>query len=159
MKSTVRPISGAATGGSGGEGDGSEERTISARPSNVSLHSDGGVVRVESSSSQSFYFGPLTLTLSRIHRMIDNGYFTNGMGHELGEETVSESGDDKAVLFEEFFTATLRMPLHPVLAAILLKYQIQIHQLTPIAIVQSSKYIWAVTSFGGVPSTEGFAKR
>jgi hypothetical protein len=25
--------------------------------------------------------------------------------------------------------------------------------------VQLSKYIWAVTSFGGVPSAEGFAKR
>jgi hypothetical protein len=31
------------------------------------------------------------------------------------------------MLFEEFFTASLRMPPHPVLATILLKYQIQIH--------------------------------
>jgi hypothetical protein len=27
------------------------------------------------------------------------------------------------------------------------------------AIIQLSKYIWALTSFGGVPSTEGFTKR
>jgi hypothetical protein len=91
--------------------------------------------------------------------MIDNGYFVDGMGHEPGEETMPEPHVDEAVLFEEFFTASLRMPPHPVLAAILLKYQIQIHQLTPNAIVQLSKYIWVVTSFGGIPSTEGFTMR
>jgi hypothetical protein len=91
--------------------------------------------------------------------MIDNGYFVDGMGHEPREETMPEPHVDEAVLFEEFFTASLRMPPHPVLAAILLKYQIQIHQLTPNAIVQLSKYIWVVTSFGGIPSTEGFTMR
>jgi hypothetical protein len=38
VKSNARPIDGAATGGSSGGGEGSEERTISARPSNVGLH-------------------------------------------------------------------------------------------------------------------------
>jgi hypothetical protein len=83
--------------------------------------------------------------------MIDNGYF--------GEETVPEPHEDEAMLFEEFCTARLRMPPHPVLTDILLKYQIQIHHITPNAIVQLLKYIWAVTSFGGVLSAEGFAKR
>jgi hypothetical protein len=46
-----------------------------------------------------------------------------------------------------------------VLADILLKFQVQIHQLTPNAIIQLSKYIWVVTSFGGIPSAEGFIKR
>jgi hypothetical protein len=46
-----------------------------------------------------------------------------------------------------------------VLADILLKFQVQLHQLTPNAIIQLSKYIWAVTSFEGVPSADGFAKR
>jgi hypothetical protein len=62
-------------------------------------------------------------------------------------------------VFEEFFTIGLRMPLHPVLSDILLKFQVQLHQLTPNAIVQLSKYIWAVASFGGVLSAECFAKR
>jgi hypothetical protein len=59
--------------------------------------------------------------------MIDSGYFADGMGHEPRENTVPEPRVDEAVLFEEFFTAGLSMPPHPVLAAILLKYQIQIH--------------------------------
>jgi hypothetical protein len=66
---------------------------------------------------------------------------------------------DEAILFEVFFTAGFRIPPHSVLAAILLKYQIQIHQLTPNAIVQLSKYIWVVTSFNDVPFVDGFAKR
>jgi hypothetical protein len=81
--------------------------------------------------------------------MIDNGYFADGMGREPGEETVLEPHVEEAILFEEFFIARLGMPPHPVLAIILLKYQIQI---------QFSKYIWVIMSFGGVPSTEGFAK-
>jgi hypothetical protein len=90
--------------------------------------------------------------------MIDSGYFSEGMGHEPGEETVPEPNPDKVVVFE-FFTAGLQMPPHLVLSNILLNFQVQIHQLTPNAIVQLSKYIWVVTSFGGVPWAEGFAKR
>jgi hypothetical protein len=159
VNSVVWPIDSAATGGSGGEGDGSEERTMSTEPSNAGSHSNGGDVRVKSSHLHSFCFRPSTVTVSRIYWMIDNGYFADGMGREPREETVPEPHIDEAMLYEEFFTASLQMPPHPVLAAILLKYQIPIHQLTPIVIVQLSKYIWAVTSLGGVPSAEGFAKR
>jgi hypothetical protein len=49
------------------------------------------------------------------------------------------------------------MPPHPVLSDILLKFQVQIHQLTSNAIVQLSKYIWAMASIGDVPSAKGFA--
>jgi hypothetical protein len=69
----------------------------------------------------------------------------------LGEETISEPDSDEVVLFEEFFTTGLRMPPHPVLANILLKFQVQLHQLTSNAIGQLLKYTWVVASFGGVP--------
>jgi hypothetical protein len=36
---------------------------------------------------------------------------------------------------------------------------VQFHQLTPNATAQLSKYCWVVTNFGGVPFTDGFAKR
>jgi hypothetical protein len=51
------------------------------------------------------------------------------------------------------------MPLHPTLVDILLKFQVQVHQLTPNAIAQLSKYFWAVTNFRGIPSSDGFAKK
>jgi hypothetical protein len=64
VKSTEQPVSDAAADGSGGEGEGSEERTISTRSSDVGSHSDGDDVRVKSFCLQSFYFGPLTVTVS-----------------------------------------------------------------------------------------------
>jgi hypothetical protein len=97
---------------------------------------------VESSRLPSFYFGPSTVTDRWIRAVVDVGYFTHSMGCEPREENVLEPWDDEAVVFEEFFMAGLRVPPHPVLADILLKYQIQIHQLMPNAIVQLSKYVW-----------------
>jgi hypothetical protein len=35
---------------------------------------------------------------------------------------------------------------------------VQLHQLTPNAFAQLSKYFWEVMSFGGVPSSDGFVK-
>jgi hypothetical protein len=35
---------------------------------------------------------------------------------------------------------------------------VQLHQLTLNTIAQMSKYFWAVLSFGGKPSNDGFAK-
>jgi hypothetical protein len=54
-------------------------------------------------------------------------------------------------MFEEFFAAGLRMSPHPVLADILVKFHVQIHQLMPSAFAQFSKYFWVVMSFGGNP--------
>jgi hypothetical protein len=160
VKSTAHLVGAAAgSGGEGHESEGSAKRTESTQLSNTGSHNGAGDDVDEGSHTQSYYFGPLTMTVSRIHGMIDNDYFAEGMGCEPGEETILKPNLDKAMVFEEFFTTGLRLPPHPVLADILLKFQVQIHQLTPNTIVQLSKYIWAVISFGGVPSIDGFAKR
>jgi hypothetical protein len=51
------------------------------------------------------------------------------------------------------------MPSLPALADILLDLKAQLHQLTPNAIAQLSKYFWVIGSIGGVPSRSLFAKR
>jgi hypothetical protein len=38
------------------------------------------------------------------------------------------------------------------------RFNVQIHQLTPNAVVALSKYVWATTSYGGQPSVEVFMK-
>jgi hypothetical protein len=50
--------------------------------------------------------------------MVDTGYFPKGKGCELKEETISKPHPDEAVIFEEFLSACLWMPPHPVLADI-----------------------------------------
>jgi hypothetical protein len=123
--------------------------------SDVASHGEAGDVV---DGSRSFLFRPSIVIVSHIHGMIDNGYFAEGIGREPGEENVLEPQPDEVVVFEEFFIASLRMPPHPLLAEILLKFQVQIHQLTPNSMVQLSKYICAVLSFRGIPSAEGFVK-
>jgi hypothetical protein len=55
---------------------------------------------------------------------------------------VPELNVDEAVVFEDLFVAGLRLPPHPALADIM----------------QLSKFFWAVTSCGGRPTAEVFAK-
>jgi hypothetical protein len=159
VRSTACYVGGAATGGSRGEGGGSDDRMESMRLSDVGSHGEAVDVADDGSHLWSFFFGPSTVTVNRVHRVIDSSYFAEGMGRKPREETVPEPNPDEAVVFEEFFTTGLRMPPDPVLSDIVLKFWVQIQQLMSNAIVQLSKYIRAVVSFGGVPSAEGLTKR
>jgi hypothetical protein len=67
--------------------------------------------------------------------MVEKCYFLEAGARAPGTETVPESDDDEAVVYEDFFVAGLRMPPHPALADILLHFQAQLHQLTPNTIV------------------------
>jgi hypothetical protein len=84
--------------------------------SNAEGDSDGG------SCTRSYNFGPLMVTVCFIREMIKRGHFAKGGACAPREETVPEPENDEAIVFEEFFIAGLRMPLHPVLAVILLKF-------------------------------------
>jgi hypothetical protein len=76
-----------------------------------------------------YCFKASTITLGCIKEMTDKGYLVYGKARAPQAETVPEPNDDEAIVFEEFFIAGLRMPLHLVLADILLKFQAQFHQL------------------------------
>jgi hypothetical protein len=160
VKSTTHQVDAAAKAGNEGrESGGFAERTESIPLSDAGSHSGAGGDMDESSRTRSNYFGPSTVIVKQIRGMIDHGYFTEGMGCEPEEETILEPHSDEVVVFKEFFAAGLSMPPHLILTDILLKFQVQIHQLTFNAIIQLSKYIWVVTSFGGVPSADGFTTR
>jgi hypothetical protein len=78
---------------------------------------------------------------------------------ESGEETVPEPNCDEAIVFEELFATGLRVLPHLAFTEILLRFWVQLNQLTLNAIIQISKYFWVVLSFDGEPSSNGFAKR
>jgi hypothetical protein len=110
-------------------------------------------------NSRTYYFGSSTITIGNITEMVEKGYFAKGEACAPGAKTVPNPNNDEAIVFEDFFIAGLRMPLHPALADILIKFQAQLHQLTPMAIAQLSKYFWAVGSFRGMPEGNAFAKQ
>jgi hypothetical protein len=69
------------------------------------------------------YFGSLTIMVGKIKEMEEKGYFQEDEARALGAETVLEPNGDEAMVYEDFFIAGLRMPLHPALANILLHFQ------------------------------------
>jgi dimeric dUTPase (all-alpha-NTP-PPase superfamily) len=101
----------------------------------------------------------LIVTVGRIRQLAALGYFVKHSARVLSEEVVPKSADDEAVVFEKFFIDGLQMLLQPVLDDILVKFQVQLHQLSPNAFAQLSKYFWAVMSFVDEPSSDSFVKR
>jgi hypothetical protein len=102
-------------------------------------------------------FGISRISSVHVQDMQQLGYFGNGVGRVSGAEEISEP-EGEIVEFEAFFIAGLRLPAHHFVAEVLQRYDVQIHQLTPNAVVALAKYVWAVTSYGGQPSIEVFAK-
>jgi hypothetical protein len=81
-------------------------------------------------------------------------YFPKGYGRPRGVDYVPGPHANEAVVFEDFFTAGLRMPPLLILVDILHKFQVQLCQLTQNVIVQISKFIWTATSYGGHSSMD-----
>jgi hypothetical protein len=127
IKSTARLVGYVTgSGGEAHESEGSAERMEFVHLSDPSFHSGAGDNVDEGSHTWSYYFGPSTVMVNRIRGMTDNDYFAKGMGREPRVETVLKPNADEAVVFEEFFIAGLRMSPNPVLADILMKFQVQI---------------------------------
>jgi hypothetical protein len=100
---------------------------------------ESGAVKAHE-SKRSYDFEPSTVTISRIRQLEALGYFAECSARESSEEVIPELANDEAVLFKEFFAAGLRMSPQPVLTDILLKFQVQVHQLIPNGFAQFSKY-------------------
>jgi hypothetical protein len=74
------------------------------------------------------------------------------------EEVILDPKDDEVVVFKSFFRAGLHFPLHEMIGEVLKNFEIYFHQLTPIAIVRLSVYIWALRSQGMSPNAEAFCR-
>jgi hypothetical protein len=74
-------------------------------------------------NSRTYYFGSLTIPISKIKEMVEKEYFIEGEAHAPRAKTVPEPDSNEAIVYEDFFIAGLRMPLLPALANMLLKFQ------------------------------------
>jgi hypothetical protein len=102
-------------------------------------------------------FGVSRMSSVRVQDMRQLGYFGGGVARVPGTEEVPEP-EGELVVFEAFFSAGLRLPAHRFVGEVLRRFNVQIHQLTPNAVVALSKYVWATTSYGGQPSVEVLTK-
>jgi hypothetical protein len=106
-------------------------------------------------------FGKLTMSEADMTMMMKLGYFREaekGLIRFGGEETIPKPESDEVVVFKSFFKAGLRFPLHRMIAEVLEKFRIYLHQLTPNAIVRLSVYIWAPRSQAVEPLAEAFCR-
>jgi hypothetical protein len=62
------------------------------------------------------------------------------------DEIIPDPKDDEVVVFRSFFRAGLRFPIYEMIAEVVKKFKLFLHQLTPNAIVRLSIYIWALRS-------------
>jgi hypothetical protein len=96
-------------------------------------------------------FGKSTISKGDLPKMLNIGYLSEAKKELIrfgGEETTPKPGKDEVVIFKSFFKAGLRFPLNKMIADVLKKFGIYLHQLTPNSIVRLSVYIWALRSQG-----------
>jgi hypothetical protein len=86
------------------------------------------------------------------------GCFEPGICRLPGKETTPKPRKNESVVFRDFFTAGLRLPVSKRFADILAAYGVQIHQLTPNSIPQVLKFLWACQTFAGDNDVETFIR-
>jgi hypothetical protein len=104
-------------------------------------------------------FGKSTITEGDMPKLMKLGYISEAkkkLVRSSGEEITPKPEKDEVVVFKSFFKAGLRFPLHEMIADVLEKFGIYLHQLTPHSIVRLSVYIWALRSQGAESLAEGF---
>jgi hypothetical protein len=92
-------------------------------------------------------FGKSTISEGDLAKMLKLGYLSEEKKELVcfdEEETTPKPRKDEVVIFKSFFKAGLRFPLNKMIADVLKKFGIYLHQLTPNAIVRLSVYIWAL---------------
>jgi hypothetical protein len=92
-------------------------------------------------------FGRSTVTEDDMPKLLKLGYFSEAKKELIrfgGEEITPKPEKDEVVVFKTIFKAGLRFPLNEMIADVLGKFGIYLHQLTPNAIVRLSVYIWAL---------------
>jgi hypothetical protein len=106
-------------------------------------------------------FGRSTITKGDMSKLLKLGYFSEAKKELVrfgGEEITPKLEKDEVVVFKSFFKAGLRFPLNGMIADVLKKFGIYLHQLTPNAIVRLSVYIWALRSQRVEPFAKGFCQ-
>jgi uncharacterized membrane protein len=86
------------------------------------------------------------------------GFFPAGNGLAPLDEEVPTPEADKIVVFHELFTCGLRFPCDPLLPAILDRFYVKIHQLSPNSFLEISKFLWFMKTFWCNFSTDVFAR-
>jgi hypothetical protein len=104
------------------------------------------------------YIGRSLMTQADLDALWLEGCFEPRTCRLPGKETTPKPRKNESVVFRDFFTAGLRLPVSKKFADILAAYNVQIHQLTPNSIPQVLKFLWASWTFAGHNDVESFVR-
>ena len=102
--------------------------------------------------------GPSVVSKNTIDFYVLKGFFKEGGCRPSEGEIVPTPKKGEVILFRDFFMAGLRLPVDPVVPLLLAPFNVKLHHLTPNAMVQLSKFLWAVWTFGGEVSVDAFCR-
>ena len=107
----------------------------------------------------SLIFGLSWATKDLVESYERKGYFFGpGICRGPEDEVTPDPREGECVVVRDFFVARLRFPLDPAFSKILARFGLRIHHLTPNAIVQLSKFFWAVKTFEGPVNVDAFCR-
>jgi hypothetical protein len=105
-----------------------------------------------------FVFRESKVMMDLIREYEADGFFPAGSGRAPLDEEIPTPETDEVVMFRDFFTCGLRFPCDPILPAILDKFSVKIHQLSPNSFLEISKFLWIMKTFGCNFSADVFAR-
>jgi hypothetical protein len=95
----------------------------------------------------SFVFGESKVTADLIREYEAAGLFPIGDGRAPLDEQIPTPEANEVIMFCDFFTCRLRFPCDLVLPAILDRFSLKIHQLSPNSFLELSKLFWIMKTF------------
>jgi hypothetical protein len=104
------------------------------------------------------FIGRSLMTQADLDALRLEGCFGPGICRLPGKETTPKPRKNESVVFRDFFTAGLRLPVSKKFVDILAAYNVQIHHLTPNSIPQVLKFLWACRTFAGDNDVETFVR-
>jgi hypothetical protein len=102
------------------------------------------------------FMGRSLMTQADLDALRLEGCFEPGVCRLPGKETTPKPRKNESVMFRDFFTVRLQLPVSRRFSEILAAYNVQIHQLTPNMIPQIMKFLWACCTFAGDNDVETF---
>jgi hypothetical protein len=104
------------------------------------------------------FIGRSVMTQADLDALRLEGCFEPGTCRLPGKETTPKPRKNESVVFRDFFTAGLHLPVSKKFADILAAYNVQIHQLTPNSIPQLLEFLWSCRTFAGDNDVETFVR-
>jgi hypothetical protein len=101
-------------------------------------------------------FGKSTIKQDQIEAMKGKYFHDVSIVRSREEDTVALPESDEVIVFGSFMKTGLRFPLHKMLVEVLKTFEINLHQITPEALIRVGVFVWAMRSQGLEPDARCF---